>query len=115
MSLQDLLNTALPMNRKERFFTGTVLPMVVCAGNFAHFDRFLKLVGAPDLPVIADPDSANVQLFTEYGFAESLMAAARFPTVPVGRDTPDFVVLIRGKLSALIAVEAKIVLPPDPC
>jgi len=31
MSLAELAETRLPFNRKERFFTGTVLPMLVCA------------------------------------------------------------------------------------
>jgi len=33
MSLTDMLEKDLPLNRKERFYTGTVLPMIVCKVN----------------------------------------------------------------------------------
>ena len=35
----------LPFNRKERYFTGTVLPFIVASDGFAHFDRFLRMCG----------------------------------------------------------------------
>ena len=30
MSLSQMMMNELPLNRKERFYTGTVLPMIVC-------------------------------------------------------------------------------------
>lgn len=35
----------MPMNRKERYFTGTVLPMLIADNGFAHLHRFLALCG----------------------------------------------------------------------
>ena len=43
MSVARLADTGLPFNRKERYFTGTVLPMLVCAHDFAHFGRLTEL------------------------------------------------------------------------
>jgi hypothetical protein len=63
----SLFDTALPMNRKERFFTGTVFPMIVCADEFRHFGRFLRLSRVGDR-TIQVASAANIQFFTEYGF-----------------------------------------------
>jgi hypothetical protein len=100
------------MNRKERFFTGTVLPMIICADDFTHFDRFTALIEgyrARPQPLDWHPATTNVQLFTEYSLVESIHgpARARFPDPPKPKDTPDVMILIAGEASALIAVEAK--------
>ncbi|NLO27543.1 MAG: hypothetical protein GX113_05105 [Actinobacteria bacterium] len=34
MSLSNLMKTGLPLNRKERYFTGTVSPMIVSRVTF---------------------------------------------------------------------------------
>jgi len=90
MSIAHLADTGLPFNLKERYFTGTVLPMLVCADNFAHFGRLTELAGLGRIEVDARPSSANVQFFTEYGFAESVIgeAKARFLDAPTRKDTP---------------------------
>ncbi|MEX1046179.1 MAG: hypothetical protein WD757_06840 [Actinomycetota bacterium] len=44
MSIAELMRTELPLNRKERYFTGTVFPMIVGAEGFRHFHRFLDLL-----------------------------------------------------------------------
>jgi hypothetical protein len=109
MSVAKLADIGLPFNRKERFFTGTVLPMLVCADNFAHFGRLAELAGLGQLGVDAMPGSANVQFFTEYCFAESLVGAAkeRFLGAPTSRETPDVMIYIAGPRRALLAIEAK--------
>ncbi|WP_438029798.1 hypothetical protein [Sorangium sp. So ce233] len=109
MSIAHLADTGLPFNRKERYFTGTVLPMLVCAGDFAHFGRLTELVGLGRIDVDARPTSADVQFFTEYSFVESVVgeAKARFPGAPVKKDTPDVLIYIAGPRRALIAIEAK--------
>jgi hypothetical protein len=103
--------TRLPMNRKERHFTGTVLPMLIGDSGFAHLHRFLTLCG---LNVDAqDPynnpleGEQDLQVFTEYGFAESVFTEAdreRMSDRPDERDTPDVVLM---GLDWLVAVEAK--------
>lgn len=101
----------LPMNRKERYFTGTVLPGVISDNGFAHLHRFLALCGL-DVDV-QDPNSnpldglQDIQFFSEYAFAESVHSdqdKKRFADRPHQRDTPDIV--IAGP-DWLLAVEAK--------
>jgi hypothetical protein len=109
MTIAHLADTGLPFNRKERYFTGTVLPMLVCADNFTHFGRLTELVGLGRVDVDARPNSANVQFFTEYSFVESVIgeAKARFPGAPTRKDTPDVLIYVAGSRQALIAIEAK--------
>lgn len=103
----------LPFNRKERFYTATVLPMLVASDNFAHLNRLLDLCGLKDVDV--DPQkTTDIQFFTEYGFAESVFseddkkAWKEFPAAAM-RDTPDIV--IAGS-DWLLAIEAKMFLNP---
>ena len=106
--LSDLFDQRLPINRKERYYTGTVLPMIVASDGFKHFGRFLALCGMPEVALLADPNSSNVQFLTEYGFEESLRDGAeeRFCD-PGGRDTPDLVVYVESEQSLLLGIEAK--------
>ena len=106
--LSGLFNERLPLNRKERYYTGTVLPMIVASDGFKHFGRFLDLCGMSEVALEADPNSTNVQFFSEYGFKESLMDGAkeRFDT-PSG-DTPDLIVYVESEQSLLLGVEAKV-------
>jgi len=98
----------LPFNRKERFFTGTVLPGIIAADGFSRLDRFLALCGLPNV-LAADPAErvSEVQFLTEYGFAESAPfdPSETWSHYEGGRDTPD--VVIAGP-SWLLAVEAKL-------
>lgn len=107
--LSGLFGGRLPINRKERYYTGTVLPMIVASDGFKHFGRFLALCGVPEVAVEADPTSSNIQFFTEYGFKESRMDGAekRFRD-PAGRDTPDLVIYVENEASLLLGVEAKV-------
>ncbi len=112
MSLSDMMQNELPLNRKEKFFTGTVFPMIVCKDNFKHFPRLLGLIGCDEeVTVIADPDTSNIQFFTEYSLVESIVgpAESRFLKPPTSKDTPDVMALIRAESGhkLLIAIEAK--------
>lgn len=114
--LASLLDTALPMNRKERFFTGTIIPMILCSDDFRYFGRFLRMAGIEDRLIHTGDETTNVQFFTEYGFAESRFppaVRARFPEFVLGRDTPDVLVYIAGEKPLLLGVEAKMYDVPD--
>ena len=64
MSLKNLMNTELPLNRKERFYTGTVFPMIVCRDNFKYFDVFTSLIPGYEKEIIdTNPETANIQFF----------------------------------------------------
>ncbi|MFV0316205.1 MAG: hypothetical protein ACK5O2_04490 [Microthrixaceae bacterium] len=110
MSSTELPSEHLPFNRKERYFTGTVLPGIVAGDRLEHLDRFLDLCG---LPQVLDQTAAapKVQFLTEYGFAES----APFDSSGIwddcidGRDTPD--VVIAGP-DWILSVEAKLYSTP---
>jgi hypothetical protein len=106
----------LPLNRKERFYTGTVLPMIIAGDGFAHLHRFLALCGLQieALDHHALDGGPNIEFFTEYNFAESRFTdhdRARFPDAPPDADTPDVVIV--GP-DWLVAVEAKVFHNPPP-
>lgn len=102
----------LPLNRKERYYTGTVLPGLVGADGFAHLGRFLTLCGL-DVELDVRLDEVPSLLFvTEYGFAESIFSdedRERWGTDSEA-DTPD--VVIAGP-DWLVAVEAKMFHNPN--
>ena len=84
-SLENLLNSTLPLNRKERFYTGTVFPMIVCRDNFDNFHIFLEMIGCncrPKLPY--DQSNADLLIFTEYNLKQSIFGSAkiRFEDLP---------------------------------
>ena len=58
----------LPRNRKERFYTGTVLPAVVAADNFVHLAGSRSSVASRSS---STSSTRAAQFLTEYGFAES--------------------------------------------
>jgi hypothetical protein len=110
MALANLFSSELPLNRKERFFTGTVFPMIVCKDNFKHFHLLLSLLRISSCPkIIAQGKKTNIQFFTEYSLAESMKGSAtkRFKRMPNTKETPDIVALINGEKKILIAIEAK--------
>jgi hypothetical protein len=117
MSLKDLMQTALPMNRKERFFTGTVFPMIVCGNGFKDFGQLAALIPGCELPhVDPDPKTTNIQFFSEYSLVEAISGSsrARFPNPPDTKDTPDIIILIKGtNRTVLVALEAKVFHRPD--
>lgn len=101
----------LPMNRKERYYTGTVLPAMISENGFVHLHRFLALCGLDVNVQLPDSNALDgrqdVEFFTEYSFAESVHTAedkSRFSDRPAERDTPDIV--ISGP-DWLLVVEAK--------
>lgn len=117
MSIKQLMETALPINRKERFYTGTIFPMIVCRDNFNHLRQFLSLINDyQPQPIDATPSTTNIQFFTEYGIKESIYGKniSRFPNPPLSKDTPDIIILIQGKQTSMIAIEAKMFLRPSP-
>jgi hypothetical protein len=103
----------LPFNRKERFFTGTVLPALVTSDGFRHLGALLRLCG---LEVDVEPGlegGQDLQFFTEYSFAESVYRPEdrdRWADRPSAADTPD--VVLTGP-DWLLAIEAKMYDVPD--
>lgn len=69
-----MLARGLPLNRKERYYTGTVLPMIIAADDCAHLSRFLRLCGFDDAPKADElaRGAEDLQFFTEYSLVESV-------------------------------------------
>lgn len=111
-TLQQLLAVGLPLNRKERYYTGTVLPALLCSDAMVHLPRLGGLLELPDpLVVRADPDDCTVLFFSEYSLIESAIGviAERFPGMAsLPKDTPDVVILVTEPAPVLIALEAKL-------
>lgn len=101
---------SLPLNRKERFFTGTVFPGLVAGTGFWHIQRLLDLFGVPATAQVGE--FAEIQFLTEYGFAESVYTdedRAKWGNA-FTRETPDIV--IAGP-DWLLAIEAKMYHSPS--
>ena len=110
MSLRDTFAAYLPLNRKERFYTGTVLPMIVAKENFRHLPKLLSLLHISNPPDIRHHvDTTNIQFFTEYSLLESIVPSSQrhFHDLPKSKDTPDVIILLGGPPKILIALEAK--------
>ena len=111
MSLHEMLKS-LPMNRKEAFFTATVLPGIICCDDFAHFSHFLHVLGLRDIVIDPHPDTANILFFTEYSITESAAPKTvrdQFLSVSfISKERPDLLILIeQNSVKRLIAIEAK--------
>ncbi|GAA2170137.1 hypothetical protein [Pedococcus bigeumensis] len=111
-TLDELLDTTLPLNRKERYYTGTVLPALLCADSMRHLDRLAgpDLLHLGEVEVRDDPEDCTVLFFTEYSLIESAIgkAAGLYPGMAaLAKDTPDIVILITEPSPVLIALEAK--------
>lgn len=108
----DTLGRLLPMNRKERFFTGSVLPALLSHDNLANLGVFTDLCGLHVGP-FEGARASEIQIWSEYGFAESVFKPedrARFDGFDTAKDTPDVVIV--GP-DWLLAVEAKMYDWPD--
>jgi hypothetical protein len=106
------LGRLLPMNRKERFFTGSVLPGLLSHDNLANLGVFTELCGLHVGP-FEGVRASEIQIWSEYGFAESVFKPedrSRFDGFDTAKDTPDVVIV--GP-DWLLAVEAKVYDWPD--
>lgn len=100
----------LPINRKERYFTGTVLPGILSTDRFMHLDLFLSRCGLTD---VETAELAHLELVTEYNLRESAWTPGerqRFNTAGLAGDTPD--VIIAGE-DWLVVIEAKMFHAPS--
>lgn len=97
---------AFPLNRKERYWTGTVFPVIVSGARFCRLNKFLSLAGAPERFVRESYQNGDVAFYTEYGLKESALG---WPEIgAIRRDTPDIVIAVgNGGEWFLAVVEAK--------
>lgn len=111
MGLDDLFDAGLPMNRKERFFTGTVFPMLTCRNAMQELHLLLAHLGVAGAVIDGTASGTNVQVFTEYGFKESVFTQEdrkRFSTDLLDKSTPDVVIYVGPPHQQLVLIEAKV-------
>lgn len=100
----------LPVNRKERYYTATILPAIICDDNFKNLFLFLNLIEnfPKDIKIQPDASINNIQFITEFSLKESFNYCAReFLDVPSTKDTPDLVILITQPELLLVVIEGK--------
>lgn len=117
MSIDGMAREWLPLNRKERYYTATVLPQIICADDFRYFGRFLSMVGIEGYELRTDPGNTNIQFFTEYNLCDSLRyegSEKDFAKLPEANDTPDLLIMLGEPAPALIVIEAKMLTSPQP-
>lgn len=120
-TLQSLVDTQLPMNRKEVFFTATVLPMIIAKDNFQYLPLLLNALEILPVPeIVVQLPYTNIQFFTEYNLFRALNGTGREKEFQIGEDsipedTPDLMILIDtpDNKTLLIALEAKMFSQPS--
>ena len=104
----------LPMNRKERFYTGTVLPGIIWSDRL---QRFLAMLGPNYQRIDVSPDGSNVLFFTEYDLRDAIRGdrsggwqhlREEAAGSDYSGDTPDLVILIERPRPLLLVIEAKL-------
>ena len=104
----EKVRSELPINRKERFFTGTILPALLFHGGLSNFYSFLRLIdGFPE--DINETDTGDSFLFfSEYNLKESAGERSTGQKIPTkSNDTPDIIIEILKPLRVFIIIEAK--------
>lgn len=112
--LQRLVNLHGALNRKEVFYTATVLPAILCKNNFEYFGKFLDLIGLDGVKVSVDPEQCNIIYYSEYNLIQSLQPLKEWRGWSGQPSTPDVVIFIRGPEHHLISIEAKMFDTPGP-
>lgn len=103
--LNDLINS-LPLNRKETFWTGCVLPQIICGDEFNRLGVFLKTAGIPECYCKNRYDRGKVMFYTEYSLKES--ALGWDDIADIGRITPDLMMMLNvSGRKYLVVIEAK--------
>ncbi len=103
--MNGLIN-ALPLNRKEVYWTSCVLPQIICGDEFESLHIFLKAAGVPERFIKDRYAKGEIMFLTEYSLKES---ALEWPEVyRFGGYTPDLVIMlsVAGE-KHLIFIEAK--------
>lgn len=98
----------LPLNRKERFFTGTVFPALLFHNGLSNFYRFLREIkNFPD-EVCEEATKDNFLFYTDYNLKESAGGRNIGRKIPTRKGvTPDIVIEILEPKRVFVIVEAK--------
>jgi hypothetical protein len=104
--MNEMIN-ALPLNRKERYWTSCVFPNIVCGDNFSRLAKLLNLIGVPAKFIKSEYSNSDILFYTEYSLKESALGWEEIR--PLRRDTPDMVILLKAGDGEkfLVVIEAK--------
>lgn len=106
--LEEYFKSELPLNRKERFYTATVLPSLLFNGGLSNLYRFLHQI--PGFPIEVDEQSCKDQFlfYTEYNLKESAgKKNVGIEIYTATRDTPDIIIQILKPVKIFVVIEAK--------
>jgi hypothetical protein len=107
--LKQYLQAELPINRKERFYTGTVLPSILFHQGFSNLFRFLKEIKGFPEDISQSTTQDNFLFYTEYNLKESAgKKSVGVEIETITGDTPDIIIEILQPRRALVVIEAKL-------
>ena len=106
------LDALLPINRRDRFWSATVLPGVIGGDDLAGLPRLLALAG-PEVQT-GPPGDRGALLLTEYGVAgRDGRVSQRLPEVPWEGPVPPVLVLVQRPAPVLLALEPSLFARPS--
>lgn len=106
--LEHFLAMQLPLNRKEQFFTATVLPALLFHRGLDNLYAFLHLLDGFPCEVDATTSGDGFLFFTEYNLKQSGGEKSVGKQIEVkSNQTPDVVILIMRPRTLLIVIEGK--------
>lgn len=107
-TFEELLKSELPLNRKERFYSGTVLPSFLFHNGFANLFEFLHQIKGFPKEINQETTGDNFLFYTEYGFKESADVKLFGREIKTEtRETPDAIIEILQPQKALVIIEVK--------
>ena len=106
--LCELLKTELPLNRKERFYTATVLPALLFHDGLRNFYTFLKMIKNFPETINEHASGTDFLFFTEYNLKEASgeRNIGRKISTPTN-ETPDIVIEVLKPTKVFVIIEAK--------
>ncbi len=111
--MKETLRTELPLNRKEKFYTGTILPALLLHNGFSNLYQFLHAIPGFPAQINEQNTKDNLLLYTEYNLKES--AGKKNVGIEIEtdrRDTPDAIIEIITPLKVFVVIEAKMFANP---
>jgi hypothetical protein len=112
--LEQIFKSELPINRKERFYTGTVLPALLFHCGLSNFYSFLREIPGFPSEVEEKKTQDEFLLYTEYNLKESAVNNSVGTEIYTDtRDTPDLIIEILKPVKMFIVIEAKMFASPS--
>ena len=106
------LEHALPVNRRDRFWSATVLPGLIGADDLTELPRLFALAGHE--VEVGPADDRRALLLTEYGVAgPEGRISQRLPEVPWEGPVPPVLALVGGPAPVLLALEPSLFARPS--